>query len=103
MVYLGDEARAKWICKMEHIIAKHCSTDSYIIGQYRYPVHYSRNGRYYKTDGLAKVEFDDIDTMYYKFGAHRLDIGSALLELIDYIDDNLTDIYGSMSSYGEDE
>ena len=90
MEYYDDEARAKFLCKMEQIIAKHCSTENYKNNPYRYPVHYRKNGVSYKTkgSGIANVDYDSVSSMHYEFGAHRLDIGRALLEIMDLIDDH---------------
>ena len=87
MIYYYDEARAQYIKIMEKIIAKHCSTDNYKFGNYRFPVKYRKDGNNYESRGIADVSYKDIPSMYYKFGAHRLDIGKALLELLDYIED----------------
>ena len=89
MEYYDDKARAKYLCIMEQIIAKHCSTESYKNNPYRYPVCYKKNGKSYKTKGnvVANVEYDSIQTMHYDFGAHRLDIGKALLEIMDLIEE----------------
>ena len=91
---------------MEQIIAKHCSTlnNTMSAKQYRYPVHYKKNGISYHTtgDGVANVAMKDIRSMYYKYGSHRMDIGEALLELADFIDEYVSGEYGASFDWYED-
>lgn len=91
MEYDGLEANTEIIKRMERIIAKHCSTKNYTMGNYRYPVHYIKNGKKYKTqgDGYANVSYNDISSMNYVFGSHKMEIGKALLEILDFLDFDL--------------
>ena len=92
MTYEGDEARAEFIKQMERIVAKHCSTENYKFGNYRYPVHYRKNGQGWKSDGIANVTLKDVPSMHYKFGAHKMEIGKALLEILDFLEEHLEDV-----------
>ncbi len=94
MTYDGSDARAEYIRRMEQIIAKHCSSKNYTFGNYRFPVHYRKDGKNYKTngDGLAKVSMNEIPSMNYTFGIHKMEIGKALLEILDFLEDHLEDV-----------
>ena len=81
-----DDAKLYYIKQMERIIAKNCSTGTYNIGDYRYPVHYIKNGKKYYTKSIADVSMNDVPSMHYEFGNHRMNIGKAILEIIDYIE-----------------
>ena len=87
MEYDYDDAKVEFIKGMERIIAKHCSSDNYKFGNYRYPVHYRKNGQGWKATGTANVSLKDVPTMYYKFGTHKMEIGKALLEILDFIEE----------------
>ena len=87
MEYFYNDARAKIICKMEQILARNVTTTSYTNGKYRYPVHYKQNNKSWVAKGLANVEYDNIPTMYYEFGAHRVDIGNALMEMLEFLEE----------------
>ena len=41
-----------------------------------------------KTD-YAGVSYEDIQSMYYTFGVHKMEIGKALLEILDFIEREL--------------
>lgn len=84
----GDEARAQYIKRMEYIIAKHCSTKNLNIGEYRYPVHYKKNGKSYYADKhyYANVSMNEVSSMQYKFGAHTMNIGRALEEILEFLE-----------------
>lgn len=91
----SDDEYVEMIKKLEYIVAKHCST---LEGKhYRYPVHYIMDGEEYETRGkyLAKVTSDAIPTMEYSFGAHTLEIGQALEEIVEFINDE----YGIFGMY----
>lgn len=91
MDYYGLDANKEIIKRMEIIIAKHCSNKNYSIGNYRQPVHFKSNGKGYKTKGnyYAGVSYEDIQSMYYTFGVHKMEIGKALLEILDFIEREL--------------
>ena len=84
----GYDAKLYYIKQMERIIAKNCSTGTYNIGGYRYPVHYRKNGKGYHTNTIADVSLQDVPSMHYEFGNHRMNIGKALLEIIDFIEEH---------------
>ncbi|MCR5419727.1 MAG: hypothetical protein K6E98_01820 [Lachnospiraceae bacterium] len=86
MHYEWDAARAEYIKHMERIFAKHCSTTSYTNGSYRYPVYYRKDGKNCRTNGIANVTMKEIPSMQYKFGTHRMDIGAALIEILDFLE-----------------
>ncbi len=103
MSYWNDKAEI--IKHMEWIIAKNCSTETYNIGNYRYPVHFNKNGKWYKTSGnsLADVSYQDISSMYYEFGAHTLNIGDALIEIMEYLEQRNSSAMEDLIMYPEDE
>ena len=75
---------------IEQIIAKYCLTTGLNNGRYyRYPVHYRKNGQNWvsKGNGTANVDESSFSTMHYKFGAHRMDIGKAINEIIKLLED----------------
>ena len=100
MDYWGDEAKAKLICRMEQIIAKHCSSKNYSMTHYRYPVHYRKKGVSYRSKGSGYVNLDcnEIPSMHYEFGSHRMDIGDALLEIVEFLSE-----HGTLEDFYEDE
>ena len=51
---------------------------------------------------MANVAMKDIRSMYYKYGSHRMDIGEALLELADFIDEYVSGEYGASFDWYED-
>lgn len=75
---------------MELIIAKHCNSKTLHFKEYRYPVHYQKNGKNFYTDGnhLAKISMKEIPSMQY----NTLNIGKALMEILNFLE------YGSDSS-----
>ncbi len=86
MEYRDDEAKAKYISIMEWIIARHISTETCNRGKkYRYPVRYRENGKTHETGLITNLSFQDIPSMHYKLGAHRVDIGKALIEIVDFL------------------
>lgn len=87
MEYSYDEAKARIICELEKIIAKNVTTTSHTNGKYRYPVEYRKNGRNWRATGTANVDYDDIYSMHYNFGVHRLDIGMALDQILEFLYD----------------
>ena len=86
---------------MEQIIAKHCSSGK--LGQYRYPVHYRKGGQGWKTTGLADVSMKDVQIMHYKFGAHRMDIGKALIEIMEFLEPHISDKEFPFDQYDDEE
>ncbi|WP_026523285.1 hypothetical protein [Butyrivibrio sp. MB2005] len=79
---------SKLISDLEYIVAKHCSTKGLNYGnEYRYPVNYTKDGVNYIAKKYAKAEIDynSIGTMTYEFGAHSLEIGKALEEIVDFL------------------
>ena len=97
-----DESKLYYIKQMEKIIAKNCSTGTYNIGNYRYPVHYTKNGKGYCSKSLADVSMQDVSSMHYEFGNHRMNIGKALLEIIDFIEEHCGEFPFDHYSDGED-
>ena len=90
MFYVDDEEYEELISDLEYIIAKHCSTENLMNGKnYRYPVHFSEGGKNYVSKGNGKVHIskEAATTMEYTFGAHTLEIGKALDEIVKYLDD----------------
>ena len=57
--------------------------------KYRYKVHYKKNGRGWYSTGTADVSMADVPSMYYEFGAHKMEIGKALIEIFDFLDDQI--------------
>ncbi len=88
---MDQSARTRLILQLERIIASHCSTKDLKNGvNYRYPVHYKKNGKLYKTtgSGIANVDDEGIKTMKYTFASHTLEIGAALEEVLDFLENN---------------
>ncbi len=105
--YEYDRARAEFIKQAERIIADHCSTKNYKEA-YRYPVKYVKNGIKYKTKGpgCANVSMEEIPTMYYEFGVHRVDIGMALIEILEFFEQHMADdevLRGNFDFYEDPE
>ena len=106
MEYNFSYGREELLCRMEQIIAKSCSNRNYSIGNYRYPVHYWKNGKTYHTTGNGPANIKDtevIGSMYYQFGVHRLDIGEALLEIVDLLEYICPELYEAIEDYDEDQ
>ena len=90
MFFVDNEEYEELVSDLEHIIAKHCSTENLMNGNnYRYPVHFSQGGKKYVSKGNGKVRIskEAVPTMKYTFGAHTLEIGKALDEIVKYLDD----------------
>ena len=90
MFTYDEEEYAELVATLEQIVAKHCSTENLMNGKnYRYPVHYSKEGKNYvsKGNGKVRISMEAVPTMKYTFGAHTLEIGKALEEILDYIED----------------
>ena len=88
---MDQNARTRLIIQLERIIASHCSTKNLNNGSnYRFPVHYYKNGRQFKTvgQGVANVDDNGIRTMKYTFASHTLEIGKALDEILDFLEKN---------------
>lgn len=88
---MNQNARTRLICAMEEIIANECYTQG-LQGnhKYRYPVVYTKDGLGYRcTGGKAQVKDNGVHTMEYKFGAHRLDIGTALDKILDLFENDV--------------
>ena len=78
-----DEARLEYLKRMERIVAEHVSTKGHNNDEYyRYPVTLFKNGKEKQFWGWAEVAYNDFKGLYYKFGAHRLYIGKALLDVM---------------------
>lgn len=101
MEYWGEKAQIEYIKRMEQIIAKHCSSQNLMNGNYyRYPVHYRKNGQGWHSSGLADVtNSKEVDSMHYKFGSHTMDIGKALAEILDFLDECYTSEYFDTDTY----
>ena len=101
----GDDARCKILCKMERIIAEHVSTTNYVMDHYRYPVKYKRNGIKYKCPTeVRNADYDVVGSMQYEFGSHHVDIGDALIEILEFIEDlsNESGCYGMFDVWDRD-
>ena len=88
---MDQNARTRLILQLERIVACHCSTKDLKNGaKYRYPVHYKKNGQRYKTtgNGVANVDPEGIRTMKYTFASHTLEIGAALEDILDFLEEN---------------
>ncbi len=100
MEYEGSEAKAYYVKRMEQIIAKHCSTKDLKSGKnYRYPVHYKKNGQGWHSNGLADVSLKDVPSMHYKFASHKMEIGKALMEILDFLQEHIDNGDISASSF----
>ncbi len=101
---MNYDEKTEVLKRMEYIVAKHCSTGTYNIGDYRYPVCFRRDGKKVKNkgNGTANVSMNEISSMHYEFGAHRLDIGKALLEIMDYLENRNYDAFNDII-YNPDE
>ena len=66
-----------------------CSSQNLMNGNYyRYPVYYRKNGQGWHSSGLADVTNSrEINSMHYKFGSHTMDIGKALSEIFDLLEE----------------
>ena len=54
---------------------------------------------------MPNVELKDIPSMYYQFGSNRLEIGKALIEILDFLEIELDnqDIWRPFDQYGVDD
>ena len=106
MEWAHNEGKTKLFCKMEQIIANTASNSAYRIGSYRYPVHYKKNGKICKTDRAVPeniANYEVLESMYYQFGVHRLDIGQALTEIIELLEYVCPELSEAMETYDEDD
>ncbi len=101
---MHQNARTRLILQLERIIASNCSTKDLKGGEkYRYPVHYEDKGKKYKTvgNGIARVDDESVRTMKYTFASHTLDIGNALEEILNFMEENCE--FGPGCYYTDDE
>lgn len=86
--------RTRLLLHLEEIIANHCSAEIIKEGDvYRQPVHYVDGGksRTKSGQGIAPIEndcFNTIGSMQYTFGVHTVDIGEALDEILNYLENH---------------
>lgn len=86
----------KLVCELEYIIGDECynpnSFDGWTLEEgraFRYPVTYNdecnieRKIRY----KVENIDEEQINTMRYKFGSNNLFIGSAIVKVLQYLED----------------
>lgn len=82
------------ICNLEHIVGSNCynsrSHDGYT-GEdgcyYRYPVYYEDDQYLRKTKTtILELKKEYVSTVCYKFGANELQIGTAIVEMLNYLE-----------------
>ena len=88
---------------MEEIIAKHCRSISNDVGYYRYPVVYKKGGHRQKVWGTVGVRYEEISSMHYEFGSNYLEIGDALLEILEFLDRHIESEVPPFDYYDEDD
>lgn len=83
------------ICNIEHIIGSQCYNPNSLNGytleeglEFRYPVCYeNKEGDDTKTNGhVFDVKKTKINTIRYKFGSNHLYIGSAIVKVLEHLE-----------------